>query len=108
MKKSKQLLVLSMVLIGTLLLSNCQKNDFEEIVQEEQLLGKEKTSKFIYYQGLKVKKRFLASEKELKIKKDKKSLKVLYNRLRKEARKKSKLLGKNSKAPVMADIDPNE
>ncbi len=65
MKKIKQVLALAMVLTVTMLLSNCQNTDFEEIVQEEQFLGKKKPSKFIYYKGLKVKKRFLASEEEL-------------------------------------------
>lgn len=61
MKKIKHVLVL--MLVGTLLLSNCQKNDYEELIQEEQFLGKKKPDKFIYYRGLKVKKRFKASEK---------------------------------------------
>jgi len=51
MKKIKLILALSMVLICTMLLSNCQNNDFEELVQEEQLLGKEKSDRFIYYKG---------------------------------------------------------
>ncbi len=91
-----------------MLLTNCQNNDFEELVQEEQFLGKKKPDKFIYYRGLKVKKRFKASEKELKVKKDKKSLKALYNRLRKEARKKPKLLGKGLTTDVNIDDDPLE
>jgi len=73
MKKIKLILALSMVLICTMLLSNCQNNDFEELVQEEQLLGKKKPDKFIYYKGLKVRHRFKATEKELKVKKDKKA-----------------------------------
>lgn len=100
MKKIKHVLALAMALTVTMLLSNCQNTDFEEIVQEEQLLGKKKPSKFIYYQGLKVKKRFLASEEELNTKKDKKDLKKLYNKLRKEARKKTKSTGKIAKTDI--------
>ncbi len=47
-----------------------------------------------------MKKRFLASEEELKTKKDKKDLKKLYNKLRKEARKKSKVAGKSAKIDI--------
>jgi len=108
MKKIKHVLALAMILTVTMLLSNCQNTDFEEIVQEEQLLGKKKPDKFIYYRGLKVKKRFKASEKELKVKKDKKSLKALYNRLRKEARKGSKTQGKKSKMSYEIDDEPLE
>ncbi|MFN0729846.1 DUF6973 domain-containing protein [Polaribacter gochangensis] len=108
MKKIKHVLALAMILTVTMLLSNCQNTDFEEIVQEEQLLGKKKPDKFIYYRGLKVKKRFKASEKELKVKKDKKSLKALYNRLRKEARKGVKTQSKKSKISYEIDDGPLE
>ena len=96
MKKIKIMLALSMVLIGTAILSSCQNNDFEEVILEEQVFVKKKPDKFIYYQGLKVRHRFKAEEKELKIKKDKKSLKTLYNKMRKEARKNGVTQGKNA------------
>ena len=106
MKKMKKILIFSIFIGGAALFFNCQNTDFEEIVQEEQFLGKKKSSKFIYYQGLKVKKRFLASEEELNTKKDKKDLKKLYNKLRKEARKKSKPTIKGVKTDIEIEDEP--
>ena len=107
MKKIKLILVLFVVLIGTTL-SNCQHNDFDELNQEAELLEKKKTTKFIYYQGLKVKHRFKSTEKELKGKKNKKTLKKLFNELRKQARYKSRLLGKSSNMDDVIDDEPYE
>ena len=46
MKKIKHIIAIAMLLVGTMLLTNCQNNDFEELVQEEQFLGKKKPDKF--------------------------------------------------------------
>lgn len=98
MKKIKLILALFVVLIGTTILSNCQHNDFDELNQEAEHLEKKKPTKFIYYQGLKVKHRFKSTEKELKVKHNKKSLKALYYKMKVKKKNGSISQGKKIKS----------
>lgn len=79
MKKIKQALALAMVLTVTMLLSNCQNTDFEEIIEEKNAqLNKLKT---INFKGLTVNHRFKSSILELERKYTKTTLTTLFNKL---------------------------
>lgn len=78
MKKIKQALALAMVLTVTMLLSNCQNTDFEEILEEKNTqLNKPKT---INFKGLTVNHRFKSSIFELERKYTKTTLTDFFNK----------------------------
>lgn len=79
MKKMKKILVFSILLGGAALLSNCENNNFEEILQEKNAqLNKSKT---INFKGLTVNHRFKSSTLELERKYTKTTLTTLFNKL---------------------------
>ncbi|NVK51602.1 MAG: hypothetical protein HWD85_01615 [Flavobacteriaceae bacterium] len=99
----KKILIFAVLLGYSALFFNCQDNSFEELIEEKQVLAKDKPTKFIFYKGLKVRHRFKATEDELKEKYDKKKLKTLYNKLRAKYKKRGK-----SKTTFIANVNPED
>ncbi|NVK53065.1 MAG: hypothetical protein HWD85_09035 [Flavobacteriaceae bacterium] len=102
MKKLKSIWVLSLALFTTFIFTSCTDTTVEDFVVKQELLEKKKPEKVIYYKGLKVRHRYKASEDELKIKHNKKSLKTLYNKLREKYKK-----AKKSKTNSLTIINPD-